>query len=373
MRDRDDRGGSSPVDVQLVSEIPRWTVGQHSRRERASIPMCLTEDALETLLGTVGVLHPETGAKGFGPKDVAGFDVIEFDRRGSSAAMGSIYVPDVKWGDERREFHLDQPENQMRVWTGDIHSHPGWAGAPSGRAGKGLGDLGYVEEVFAMNEWMEWFFIPILTGTGYGEVAIHPWVCRRRDPLRPMIAELRICDASEFPERLYNPLWVASLEIDEEREDEAAEEVELPMAEPSEASVSHEPVTKSSREEHPEPVAAEVHGRTPRSNRLARTAVITTGIAFLCGPLFWPVAVFSAGIAVGAYTSRVVSKRRGSGPHSRRRQDVAASEGPERATMTSSTKGVPSRADKVADVASPSAPPKGNGSFKSSEVGDVDV
>jgi len=51
---------------------------------RAPFPMCFTEAALEHLLATVGTEPPETGAKGFGPQAVIGFDVVEFDEAGSA-------------------------------------------------------------------------------------------------------------------------------------------------------------------------------------------------------------------------------------------------------------------------------------------------
>jgi hypothetical protein len=192
---------------------PTWRVGEHPSCETAPVPMCFTEEALEELLRTVGSRPPETGAKAFGPKDALGIDLVEFDDSGSSRAGGAIYAPDVIWSDERRAFHLSRPDDEVRLWTGDIHSHPGWLGRPSGRAGRGLGDLGYVEEVFASDETAEWFLLPILTGTGTDEVVIHPWVCRRGEPLSLYIAELQICEVSEFPEREFNPQWIVTVEL----------------------------------------------------------------------------------------------------------------------------------------------------------------
>lgn len=180
---------------------------------RAPFPLCFTPAALESLLTTVGQRLPETGAKGYGPKDGVGLDVVEFDRIGSSNGYGNVYAPDVEWSEGRRQFHLEQPDDRVRLWTADIHSHPANIGRPSGRAGRGLGDLGYAELVFEQNEWMEWFLIPILTGTTSGEVVIHPWMVHRSDPLRPVLADgVRICSAERFPERSFNPEWLSALE-----------------------------------------------------------------------------------------------------------------------------------------------------------------
>ena len=72
------------------------------------------------------------------------------------------------------------PSRETRLWTGDVHRHPGRFGLPSGRSGKALGDEGYVDEVFEQNETMQWFLLPILTQTGNDEIVIHPWL-RHRD------------------------------------------------------------------------------------------------------------------------------------------------------------------------------------------------
>ncbi|NLX54196.1 MAG: ThiF family adenylyltransferase [Planctomycetaceae bacterium] len=162
---------------------------------------------LETL-GTVGALPPESGAKGFGPMDRLGFDRIEFDVRGSADGGVGVYRPNVDWGNERCRYHLSVPKAVKRVWTGDIHSHPGSEGVPSGGVGPAMGDLAYVEEVFAMNEAMLYFLIPILTATGTDEVVIHPWVCHRESGL--MIATVRVVEREQFPVREFNPVWLAS-------------------------------------------------------------------------------------------------------------------------------------------------------------------
>lgn len=176
---------------------------------KAPFPVCFTDAAMKTVLETVGRLAPETGAKGFGPKDNIGFDQIEFDENGSRHATVAVYSPDHQWGARRVEFHLDKPDDEVRLWTGDVHSHPGSNGFPSGKAGPSLGDLGYVEEVFRVNEWLQWFALVILTGTGEDrdEVVVWPWLISRDDPHRPMLADLRLCDVDEFPSRQFNPAW----------------------------------------------------------------------------------------------------------------------------------------------------------------------
>lgn len=176
---------------------------------KAPFPMCFTASAAEEILRTIGSRPPETGAKLFGPKDHVGIDVVEFDIHGSQRAGGTVYSPDVQWGNRRVDHHLDQKD--IRVWTGDGHSHPGSMGHPSGKSGVGLGDLGYVEQVFHMNEWMQYFCLPIFT-FGEAGVRIHPWIICRDNPFVPLLApEVRICPASEFPDRQYNPVWEARI------------------------------------------------------------------------------------------------------------------------------------------------------------------
>jgi molybdopterin/thiamine biosynthesis adenylyltransferase len=221
---------------QAAKTHKTWRVGQHSGVPLSRIPMCFTQEAIEKLLISVGHFPPETGAKGYGPKDRMGFAVIEFDQKGSDQAGGAIYVPDVEWGDRTREYYLDQPDDKMMVWDGDLHSHPGGYGHPSPKAGTGLGDLGYVEEVFDQNEWMEWFFLPIITGSGTDDVVIHPWVCRRGRGHSPMLAELRICEVEEFPERECNPQWerkiASSFEKDINVQDADEESSWIDMSDP---------------------------------------------------------------------------------------------------------------------------------------------
>jgi hypothetical protein len=196
-----------------MQELPQdsldYRVVEHYHEvQSAPFAMCFTPSALAQVIRSVGAQPPETGAKGFGPKDRLGFDVVEFDQGGSARARGSVYAPDEAWGNRRLEHWLDQPDDQLRLWSGDIHSHPGRSGWPSQKAGQALGDLGYVEEVFKQNEAMQYFLLPILTGTGTGRpVEIHPWVVSRSDPVRPMTAQLKVCSAEGFPERVFNPAW----------------------------------------------------------------------------------------------------------------------------------------------------------------------
>lgn len=175
---------------------------------RASVPMCFTPAAMSDLLASVGSRPAESGAKGFAPATKLGFETIEFDFCGSGAASGAIYSPDTIWGNERCTYWMEQPDDQLRLWSGDLHSHPGGT-FPSGKVGRGLGDIGYVEEVFAHNPWIEYFLLPILTHTGPSTeaVGITPWMFRRTAPQRPLLADLCVCPVEEFPDRPFNPVW----------------------------------------------------------------------------------------------------------------------------------------------------------------------
>jgi len=92
-----------------------------------------------------------------------GIDVFEFDNRGSELAGATVYAPDVQWGDQRVEYHINA--EIARSWWGDIHSHPRGFGEPSRAVGDGLGDLGYAAKVFRLNEAPLWYFMPIVSTT----------------------------------------------------------------------------------------------------------------------------------------------------------------------------------------------------------------
>ena len=195
-----------PRQVQyLIGERPPWA-------ESAPFPICFTKEALDEMLRTVGSRPAETGAKGFSPMHKMGFEIVEFDVRGSEAASGSVYAPDSQWGDARCRFWLEQTDEAIKLWSGDIHSHPGHMGVPSPRSGQGLGDLGYVAEVFAQNDAPQYFLMPILTHVSCaGTVVVHPWVVSRDDPYRPLWASVEICQVDHFPQRVFNPFWEMAL------------------------------------------------------------------------------------------------------------------------------------------------------------------
>ena len=207
------------------ASVPSFKVREYPGFSKAPFRMCFTPEAFEELLLTVGSFPPETGASLFGPKDSLGVDVSEFDRQGSGEGSGAaVYAPDTTWGEERRKFHLSQPDNLMRLWSGICHSHPGCYGMPSEKVGHALGDLGYVEAVFEQNPAMQFFLLPIFTGTGSGQVIVHPWACERGNPVKLFVADLEICDVEEFPERVFNEEWVRTLAKEEVVEPPSVEE-----------------------------------------------------------------------------------------------------------------------------------------------------
>lgn len=162
-------------------------------------PFCMTEEAQDAILSTVGQKRPETGGMLFGPIDRMGVSLFEFDVKGSQAASGSVYKPDNVGGQKRRNFHLSS--GAPLIWWGQLHSHPGQFNRPSGKSGRGEGDMGYVEEVFIQNESMQHFFMPILNLDADGSVFISPYIITRDHPDRIQVApEVIICDESEFPE-----------------------------------------------------------------------------------------------------------------------------------------------------------------------------
>lgn len=176
----------------------------------AHFPMCFTPSALEKIALSIGSYQPETGGKLFGPTDKMGIDVFEFDRVGSVQAGAAIYAPDVSWGNDRVEYHLDA--KTPRHWWGDIHSHPGGYGRPSPAVGDGLGDLGYAAKVFEENEAPLWYFMPIVTLSSEA-VFISPFLINRNDPHRPFIAPaINVCDSKQFPDAEFNPVFLKRIE-----------------------------------------------------------------------------------------------------------------------------------------------------------------
>lgn len=190
---------------------PVPVIEPHKARYRtAPFPMCFTPASMQEIIRTIGARAPETGGKLFGPTDRMGIDCFELDIQGSETASHAIYAPDATWGLERVEHHL--AAKPQRWWWGDIHSHPGRSRSPSHKSGPALGDLGYVEAVFAANEAMQWYFLPIVTLED-DKVCVSPFVISRDDPSEPLIAlELRICDAENFPTAQYNPEWESRIE-----------------------------------------------------------------------------------------------------------------------------------------------------------------
>ena len=181
-------------------------IKKYPNSEKSDFDICFSPRALKNLVKTVGSKVPETGAKGFtpvlslSPEDSEykiGFDIVEFDKKGSENATGTMYSPDVEWGTERVEHHMDCEE--PRIWSGDIHSHPGKYGTPSPDSGDGLGDLGYVKKVFENFPFLKYFLLPIITIEPNKDVVIHPWVIDRERPDFPLIADVKVCHPSLFP------------------------------------------------------------------------------------------------------------------------------------------------------------------------------
>lgn len=144
---------------------------RHERSDHLEAPIdfCITAEALRAIEVTVGSLPPETGAKLFGPIDKIGVSHVEFDEGGSAKATGSVYAPDAAWGTDRVNHWLDA-ESPL-LWQGDVHSHPGDMAEPSPKVGKGLGDLGYVEQVFKLNPLLTVFLMPIVCQSVRVEIA----------------------------------------------------------------------------------------------------------------------------------------------------------------------------------------------------------
>jgi len=177
------------------------------RVDVSDVALHLTPEVLRSISETVGRRKPETGAMLLGPWDRGGADRLEFDEQGSKAASGSVYAPDTAWANERVRFWHGQPDHELRVWHGQVHSHPGTFARPSPAAGQAAGDLGYVAEALRVNDAMQDFFLPIVTGSGTADPVLWSWVVSRDDPNAVRFAEVRIGPAADFPARRFNTEW----------------------------------------------------------------------------------------------------------------------------------------------------------------------
>ena len=194
------------IDHNLSKFKNRVFVRRYPAGDRSDLEMCFSPKALKRCLETVGSKRPETGAKGFSavisdnPDENTvriGFDIIEYDKIGSQNASGVMYSPNLEWSTQRVNYHMGAKDG--RFWVGDIHSHPGYSGKPSGDLGDGRGDLGYVRKIFETYPFpLDFFLLPIITRVG-GNIIIHPWIIERKNPTKPLIAKVRVCDPSNFP------------------------------------------------------------------------------------------------------------------------------------------------------------------------------
>jgi len=197
-----------------VKYTPSLYIAKYQDVSNAPFPLVISYESLAVLLNTVARNRPETGAKIFAKSKIFGMEILEYDMNGSAGASSVVYSPDVKWGEDRMQFHLNQEEPGL--WSGDLHSHPGESGIPSSESGKGLGDMGYVREVFEQNETMQYFLMPIITGCGpeSKRITLHPWIVERgeRNPRLLIAKDVIIGTVENFPERIFNPEWLSTLE-----------------------------------------------------------------------------------------------------------------------------------------------------------------
>ena len=194
------------IDHNLSKFKNRVFVRRYPAGDRSDLEMCFSPKALKRCLETVGSKRPETGAKGFSAvisdnpdENIVriGFDIIEYDDIGSQNASGVMYSPNLEWSTQRVNYHMGAKDG--RFWVGDIHSHPGYSGKPSGDYGDGRGDLGYVRKIFETYPFpLDFFLLPIITLED-GKIIIHPWIIDRKNPTKPLLAKVRVCDPSNFP------------------------------------------------------------------------------------------------------------------------------------------------------------------------------
>jgi len=172
---------------------------------RSPYPLFMTDRVLDDIAGSIGVLPPETGGVLLRPVYDLAFDTFIYDEVGSASRSVAVYRPDDRGLTQKIHQLLDQPAERIRFLAGFVHSHPNGMGTPSGEAGVGLGDLGYVKECFRQFEDMAAFAMPILTNTGAKKLPlIWPWIVLRDDPAKPLYADVVVVAEGEYPTYPFN-------------------------------------------------------------------------------------------------------------------------------------------------------------------------
>jgi hypothetical protein len=182
----------------------------------------ITREALSQILATIGKRRPETGGILLGPIGRDGISKFVFDSEGDNSF--AAYGP----SSEQLSDLCEQETSRGIELKGFCHSHPGGFASPSG------GDMYYVQRFFDANPSMTTFYMPIMfnvpmsSGFGYpssmrdtiyiggrtrmssshidkGQLPdgwqhhLNFYFVERANPETSKIAEIVICEESEFP------------------------------------------------------------------------------------------------------------------------------------------------------------------------------
>lgn len=178
-------------------------------------PLNITLQATVKALDFVTNHSVESGGALFGPYEKGGISHFEPDHIGSEYASHTVYSPHS----ETLNIAAQRLHRKKMELKGILHTHPGNSGAyPSQEVRLGFGDFGYVRKFFIENESALHLFFPILTYTA-NKVTISPYVFKRHpeDKVPQLLyAPLEIKDPGSFGEWEYDPAWLASLEAEDE-------------------------------------------------------------------------------------------------------------------------------------------------------------
>ena len=133
------------------------------------------QSVYDEIMNTVGELPPEKGGILLGNREEFTVEKFIYDSLGNTSY--SSYDPDIE---SLNELLTKEFENDGLSFMGFVHSHPRGVSHLSGDWGNGIGDLGYIKEIFDSMPDLQSFISPIVfSSSDGGEKNFIPYVVRR--------------------------------------------------------------------------------------------------------------------------------------------------------------------------------------------------
>jgi len=162
--------------------------------------MVFTQEAYDEIMRTVATLPAETGGILLGNRDDFVVQKFIFDDSGSRGPTS--YDPDI--GSLNKKIKYEWEENQLAL-LGFIHSHPRGYAQLSGDMGNGIGDIGYIKEIFKYIEALDKFLVPIVfSKADRGKYEMFPFMARRDNEDNYETLSLKIIDKYEKKSNIAN-------------------------------------------------------------------------------------------------------------------------------------------------------------------------